>query len=115
MLHYYSSILLIAFVLASCFYRRHVQDWRLFRTGVYLQVAGMIAGHLSGLLGSSNIFGGNSVLSLLASAAELAAFTVLVLSCTRGAELDQPLRCPKCHYTLKGLSEPRCPECGFQI
>jgi len=25
------------------------------------------------------------------------------------------LRCPKCDYILKGLSEPRCPECGERI
>ena len=25
------------------------------------------------------------------------------------------LRCRKCHYILKGLSEPRCPECGTPI
>jgi rubrerythrin len=25
------------------------------------------------------------------------------------------LRCLKCGYILKGLSEPRCPECGERI
>jgi len=25
------------------------------------------------------------------------------------------LRCRKCRYILKGLSEPRCPECGTPI
>jgi hypothetical protein len=27
----------------------------------------------------------------------------------------EPLRCLKCGYILKGLSEPRCPECGERI
>jgi hypothetical protein len=28
---------------------------------------------------------------------------------------DRVLRCPKCDYILRGLSAPRCPECGEPI
>src|SRR5437867_9803555 len=43
------------------------------------------------------------------------------------ADIDQPapsaqnasdredVRCPLCDYNLRGLSEPRCPECGYQF
>ncbi len=29
--------------------------------------------------------------------------------------LDQETRCRKCGYILKGIPEPRCPECGERI
>jgi hypothetical protein len=29
--------------------------------------------------------------------------------------LDEDLACPICSYSLRGLAEPRCPECGFQF
>jgi hypothetical protein len=32
-----------------------------------------------------------------------------------GARHDGHLHCLKCGYILKGLSEPRCPECGEPI
>ena len=28
---------------------------------------------------------------------------------------DRETRCRKCHYILKGVTEPRCPECGERI
>jgi hypothetical protein len=28
---------------------------------------------------------------------------------------DGETRCRKCGYTLRGISEPRCPECGERI
>ena len=33
----------------------------------------------------------------------------------RHGERDQHTRCGKCGYLLKGLTEPRCPECGERI
>ncbi len=33
----------------------------------------------------------------------------------RRDELPDPLRCPKCGYSLLGLTEPRCPECGQEF
>ncbi len=32
-----------------------------------------------------------------------------------GTRLDHETRCRKCAHILKGLSEPRCPECGERI
>jgi hypothetical protein len=29
--------------------------------------------------------------------------------------LKEDLKCPLCDYNLRGLTEPRCPECGFQF
>jgi len=29
--------------------------------------------------------------------------------------LDQDVSCPLCEYNLRGLTEPRCPECGFRF
>ena len=65
-----------------------------------------------------------------AASAPLALFVVLVLTATpplfvglltlhllsrRHRVSDSYLHCPKCGYILKGLSEPRCPECGERI
>jgi len=36
---------------------------------------------------------------------------VVLLQRLRNTELETP-NCPKCNYSLRGLSEPRCPECG---
>ena len=30
-------------------------------------------------------------------------------------EFDNETRCRKCRYILRGIPEPRCPECGEQI
>ena len=27
----------------------------------------------------------------------------------------ETLHCPLCEYNLRGLSEPRCPECGYRF
>jgi hypothetical protein len=32
-----------------------------------------------------------------------------------GCHADSELHCRKCDYILRGLSEPRCPECGERI
>ena len=31
------------------------------------------------------------------------------------ARRDDETRCRKCRYILRGLTEPRCPECGTEI
>ena len=41
--------------------------------------------------------------------------TVLVHTLTPKERLDGHTRCGKCGYILKGLTEPRCSECGEQI
>ena len=32
-----------------------------------------------------------------------------------GIATAHELRCRRCHYILRGLTEPRCPECGEAI
>ncbi len=39
---------------------------------------------------------------------------ILLTRVTRGA-LEHETRCRKCGYILRGISEPRCPECGERI
>lgn len=29
--------------------------------------------------------------------------------------IGREIHCPLCEYNLRGLSEPRCPECGYQF
>jgi hypothetical protein len=31
------------------------------------------------------------------------------------SSISEDLRCPLCDYALRGLSEPRCPECGYRF
>lgn len=31
------------------------------------------------------------------------------------ATIDEEIRCPLCDYNLRGLPEPRCPECGYRF
>lgn len=31
------------------------------------------------------------------------------------AQVDAEVHCPLCEYNLRGLTEPRCPECGYQF
>ena len=33
----------------------------------------------------------------------------------RGSITDGETRCRACHHILRGLTEPRCPECGLRI
>lgn len=38
-----------------------------------------------------------------------------VLACLDRGRIDDQTRCRKCGHILRGLSEPRCPECGERI
>jgi hypothetical protein len=40
---------------------------------------------------------------------------LLTYAFLRRRKPSEYLHCPKCDYILKGLSEPRCPECGERI
>lgn len=53
-----------------------------------------------------------NTLALTLSAAACFGWLLLFLSERRG---DNETRCRKCSYILRGLSEPRCPECGERI
>jgi len=43
-----------------------------------------------------------------------AALALLMRGCIRTCQ-DGETRCRKCGYILRGISEPRCPECGESI
>lgn len=40
---------------------------------------------------------------------------LLVLLLWRQKKRDNATRCRKCGYILRGITEPRCPECGERI
>lgn len=43
------------------------------------------------------------------------AAVIAVVIATRNKRRDSETRCRKCQYILRGISEPRCPECGERI
>ena len=51
-------------------------------------------------------------LAITLSAAACFGWLLVWLSWRRG---DRETRCRKCDHILRGLSEPRCPECGERI
>ncbi len=104
----YTSTLLLAFILTSCFYKKHIKDWWWFKLGLIFYLAGTVAYVLSpGLY---------SIILLIYYAALTTSGVSFVVACFKDARKDiEHLRCLKCGYILKGLSEPRCPECGQRI
>ena len=49
---------------------------------------------------------------------QMALFGIMVyglLTAWAAGKGDQETRCRKCQYILKGITEPRCPECGERI
>jgi hypothetical protein len=52
------------------------------------------------------------LLGLPASLVSVLAFSALT---RRKQSIDSETRCRKCNYILRGISEPRCPECGERI
>ena len=113
----YGSTIILLFILASCFYKKHVRDWWWFRLGVICYLGSFVLGGIgsfSSAFSSWNMPYG--LASFLGSVGGLAAIGAFVIACTKKAELEtQHLRCLECGYILKGLSEPRCPECGRRI
>ncbi len=107
----YTSTLLLTFILASCFYKKHIKDWRWFRIGLYaygLSILAMPWRFQVGVL--------SSVVPYVNHGAVLASGIAFVVACFRDAKRDlEHIHCLKCGYILKGLTEPRCPECGRQI
>ncbi|MCH8854208.1 MAG: hypothetical protein IID41_16390, partial [Planctomycetes bacterium] len=110
----YGLTILLLFILFSCVYKKHVRDWWWFRFGV-ISFLVYLASH--GLDVFANSFGFvvpppmlSRLVVLLLSLSIVAALGGLVMACTKDAEEDsEHLRCLKCGYILKGLSEPRCP------
>ena len=54
-----------------------------------------------------------TVLLVLAPAVALTVY--MMLTSWRTTEYDVETRCRKCAYILRGITEPRCPECGEGI
>jgi hypothetical protein len=50
-----------------------------------------------------------------ADSAAVPAATQAALPPPDWATLAEDIHCPMCKYNLRGLSEPRCPECGFRF
>ncbi len=116
----YTSTLLLAFILASCFYKKHVRDWWWFRFGAGCYLASLAFSVLGSILPGGTIFtAGNPmdvIVRLLTNAAVVASAGGVIMACVKQAEVDsQHIHCLKCGYILKGLTEPRCPECGERI
>ena len=57
----------------------------------------------------------SSVLWIGPSAAVAVAVYGVLTRRFRPAWQDNETRCRKCQYILRGISEPRCPECGERI
>ena len=94
------------------------------RAWLRIIVSAIVAGVVSLALyagGSKVLFpvgaGYSSVLFLIFTGffAGPAAATVLAHVLTPKVLLDGHTRCGKCGYILKGLTEPRCSECGERI
>ncbi len=116
----YTSTLLFVFILVSCVYKKHVRDWGWFRFGVICYLVSLALGPLTSVLAGSSLFRSRSpfdlLFELIAAASALAAVGGVIMACIKNVEIDsQHIHCLKCGYILKGLTEPRCPECGERI
>lgn len=110
----HTAAILLAFFLAVCFYPRPIRDGRLFRIALGVFLATLALPVLAGLLEAVGIWAGRMV--VLRDAGLFATVVLVLMSCLRTVRYDsEHLRCPDCGYILKGLAEPRCPECGRQI
>ena len=58
---------------------------------------------------------GLAMVATIASAASLGMYGILTHRYGPKVFTDGETRCRKCQYILKGISEPRCPECGERI
>ena len=86
-------------------------DWGTF-SGILLPPVDWLFQSTRGIVGDDVSFYG--IILLLATPgwiAGLLTFQYLF----RPPRADMYLHCLKCGYILKGLSEPRCPECGERI
>ncbi|MCG3136659.1 MAG: hypothetical protein HJJLKODD_00494 [Phycisphaerae bacterium] len=104
------SFLLLLFILSSCFYKKHIRDADWFLLGLKIYLGALIVSYiLSGVLHSEWIL-------LLGQLGFIASGTCLVIACFKNVKTEvEHLRCLQCGYILKGISEPRCPECGWRI
>ncbi len=107
----YTSTLLLLFILASCFYKKHIKDWRWFQYGLYAFVLSIVANILPGRGGVMY-----TISVFVNYGAVVASGVAFAVACFRDVRRDlEHIHCLKCGYILKGLTEPRCPECGERI
>ena len=107
----YTSTLLLIFILASCFYKKHIKDWWWFRIGLYAFGLSILVYPFQLHIGVLAF-----VMPLVSFGAVLASGVAFVVACFRDVKRDlEHIHCLKCNYILKGLTEPRCPECGERI
>ena len=120
----YGTTVLLLFILFSCVYKKHVRDWWWFKFGAASFVVGVAFAALAQIVpvfvpGTGPFTSGNPayvVVDLLADLAIIGALAGMIMACIKHAEDESEyLRCLKCGHILKGLTEPRCPECGRQI
>ena len=117
----YATTLLLLFILVTCFYNRHIRDWRWFRGGAAAFGSAVALGAIwesSRQWGFPPVLGAwqHGLFQLMYSAGLITAGVGFVIASTRECRgTAQELRCLKCGYILKGLSQPRCPECGQAI
>lgn len=127
----YTSTILLLFILGSCFYKKHIRDWWWFWFGVITFAASVVTGELGpgdqsgwtvySLVSRSLAYGSASTriaacVYILHRLTLIAAGLGFFMACFKRARLDHShIKCLKCGYILKGLKEPRCPECGWQI
>ncbi len=116
----YTSTLLLTFILASCFYKKHIKDWWWFRIGLYAYVVSIVEYVLRApdniMFLRAPVSFMYTISSFVNQGAVLASGVAFVVACLRDVKRDlEHIRCLKCGYILKGLTEPRCPECGERI
>ena len=75
------------------------------------------ASHLAGqwvedVLGTR---GWTSLIVTLGIDVALPALVAVITYALLSLRVDPETRCRKCHYILRGITEPRCPECGEAI
>ena len=58
---------------------------------------------------------GLGMVGAIASVASLGMYGILTRRYGPKVFTDGETRCRKCHYILKGIRDPRCPECGERI
>ena len=75
-----------------------------------------IIGWLQGPLGRSGAAMATVILFAVPPALfAIGAFTLLESHRKAARRGDDETRCRRCHHILRGLTEPRCPECGERI
>lgn len=115
------------FVLASCIYRKHVRNLRLFLLAVALLIGGLVLQEIVGLFTPpmsmtmmmtppttpTQTPSALACLSTLGRWTIYASLPVFIVACIGGA--GAYAQCSKCGYNLTGNESGTCPECGEHL